>query len=70
MRTFEVIKGYINSTTTRKGLVVTGVLARGGNEIGERVSNEEMATLNIRHHEVCPTWNYAIRPRENATCWS
>lgn len=65
LRTFEALMGYITSTTTRTGLVVSGVLRRGSNEKGERVSDEEMATLNIRHHEVCPNWNYTLRPREN-----
>jgi hypothetical protein len=66
LRTFETLMGYINSTTTSKGLVVTGVLARGGNETGERVSGDEWATLRIQHHKVCPLWNYTIRPRKDA----
>lgn len=69
LRTFDTLVGYIDSTTTRKGLVVTGVLASGGNETGERVSDEEFAKLNIRHHDVCPAWNYTLRPRENAARW-
>lgn len=63
---FKTLMGYIDSTTTRKGLVVNGVLARGGYETGERVSEDEWATLKIEHHEVCPDWNYTIRPRKNA----
>lgn len=70
LRDFATIMGYINGTTTRKGLVVTGVLARGGNETGERVSNEEWETLRIKHHKVCPNWNYTIRPRKEAPVWS
>lgn len=42
LRTFETAVGYINGTTTQTGLQVTGVLKRGGNETGERVSNAEL----------------------------
>ena len=32
----------------------------------QKVSDTEMATLNLERHEVCPTWNYTIRPRSGA----
>jgi len=32
-------------------------------EKGVKVPDEEMATLNIEYHAVCPQWNYTIRPR-------
>lgn len=66
LHSFEALMGYINSTATRKGLVVTGVLARGGNETGERVSPDEWATMRVRHHAISPAWNYTIRPRKKA----
>lgn len=54
---------YIEGTVTRTGLRVKAILKRGGNELGERVSNEEMRALRIEPHVVCPAWNYTIRPR-------
>src|SRR3954468_13124609 len=30
---------------------------------GRRVSDAEMKTLELERHEVCPAWNYTIRPR-------
>jgi hypothetical protein len=39
------------------------VLKRGGNELGEHVSNEEMQELWIERRTVCPAWNYTIHPR-------
>jgi hypothetical protein len=39
------------------------VLKRGGNELGERVSNDEMEALSIQPHAVCPAWNYTIHTR-------
>ncbi len=52
LRTFETIVRYIAGTVTTAGLHVTAALKRGGNDTGERVSNE-----------VCPTWNYTLAPR-------
>lgn len=38
-------------------LTVTAVLKRGGNELGERVTNDEMQRLKLTPHRVCPQWN-------------
>jgi hypothetical protein len=54
---------YLERTITRTGLRVTAVLKHGGNELGERVPNEEMCALRIEPHAVCPTWNYTNSPR-------
>ena len=45
------------------GVRVKADLNRGGNELGERVSNEEMRALRVQPHAVCPAWNYTISPR-------
>jgi hypothetical protein len=63
LRTFETIMRYITGTVTAAGLRVTGILKRGGNETGERVSNHEMRRLRLMPHAVCPAWNYTIAPR-------
>lgn len=63
LRRFESLVRYIADTTTRTGLTVTGVLKRGGNETGERVSDAEMRHLQITPHPVCPQWNYTLRPQ-------
>jgi Rhodopirellula transposase. len=62
LRSFELMVDYIAGTTTRSGLTVTGVLKRGGNETGERVTDEEMKRLRIKPHPVCPQWNYTLQP--------
>ncbi|RLC79018.1 MAG: hypothetical protein DRJ03_24235 [Chloroflexi bacterium] len=33
--------------------------------IGVKVTDKEMEALNIEFHNVCPQWNYTIRPRSN-----
>jgi hypothetical protein len=53
----------IEGTVTRTGLRVKAILKRGGNELGERVSNDEMRALRVEPHAVCPAWNYTISPR-------
>lgn len=65
LRSFDTVIRYIDGTETRNGLRVKAVLKRGGNETGERVSDEEMKELWIEPHAVCPAWNYTIRPRPN-----
>ncbi|QTQ33875.1 Putative transposase, Rhodopirellula-type [Aromatoleum bremense] len=63
LRSFEMLTSYIAATSTRTGLTVTGVLKRGGNELGERVTDDEMKRLRLTRHSVCPQWNYTLRPR-------
>lgn len=62
LRSFNLMCRYIRGTTTATGLTVTVDLQRGGNELGEHVSDKEMAQLRLRHHSVCPQWNYTLRP--------
>ncbi|MGI0014741.1 MAG: ISAzo13 family transposase [Nitrososphaera sp.] len=63
LRTFETMLGYIRHTVTTTGLRVKAFLFDGLYEIGKRVSDAEMKTLNLEHHPVCSNWNYTIRPR-------
>jgi hypothetical protein len=36
-------------------------------EKGIKVSKETMQLMNIQFVEVCPRWNYTIRPRQACT---
>lgn len=45
LRSFEIMTRYIEGTETATGLRVKAVLKRGGNEIGERVPDEQMRRL-------------------------
>jgi hypothetical protein len=62
LRSFETVCRYIAGTVTATGLRVTACLKRGGNETGERVSDDVMRHLRLRPHAVCPTWNYTLSP--------
>jgi hypothetical protein len=59
---FDTVIKYIEGTETATGLKVRVDLKRGGNETGERVSNEKMRSLKIEPHEICPAWSYTIQP--------
>ena len=67
LRTFDTVVRYIAGTVTATGLRVTACLKRGGNETGERVSDDEMRRLHLTPHTVCPAWNYTLSPR---TLWA
>jgi hypothetical protein len=57
-----VVVELIAATTTKTGLTVRCVLDEKLYEKGVKVSDEEMALLNIRRANFHPEWNYAILP--------
>jgi hypothetical protein len=63
LATWDVMLGYLRGTTTETGLTVRAALHDATYQTGESVSDAEMATLNLTRHDVCPTWNYTLRPR-------
>ncbi len=67
LRTWETMLGYIRGTATSTGLQVRTYLDAELYPTGERVSDAEMAGLNLERHAICPTWNYTIRPRPGAS---
>ena len=67
LATWEAMLGYLQGTTTRTGLTVRAALHDGVYQTGESVSDAVMTTLNLTRHDVCPTWNYTLRPRSTST---
>lgn len=63
LRSFELVLHYIRDTKTQTGLKVRAHLVSETYCTGVKVAQVEMQLLNIEHHEVCPQWNYTIRPR-------
>jgi hypothetical protein len=63
LRTWDMVLEQVRATTTRGGLQVAAYLVPSSYPTGVTVSDEEMATLNVHPHAVCPTWNYTIYPR-------
>jgi Rhodopirellula transposase DDE domain len=62
LRCFDTLVRYIRGTTTDTGLQVCAELRRGSYETGEPVSDEAMRRRRLRHHAICPAWNYTLRP--------
>ena len=58
-----VILSLIGSTKTSTGLTVSCDIDRNSYPRGIKVSNEEMAALNIERHDFHGEWNYTIRPQ-------
>jgi len=46
------------------GLSVKAVLDEGIYPKGQKVTWKDVDALNLTPHEVCPEWNYTIRPSE------
>ena len=59
---YEAIVQLIASTTTRTGLNVKCGIDPNQYPSGIKVSDEEMATINIRPHEFHGQWNDTIAP--------
>jgi len=63
LRSFDLVLDYISDTKTQTGLSVQAHLVTAQYPIGVKVSDQVMQSLSIQTHEVCPQWNYTIRPR-------
>jgi len=63
LRDYETIARLIAGTTTAKGLAVVCRLDRRKYPVGKKVSNEEMAEINLVPDKFHGEWNYRIQPR-------
>jgi hypothetical protein len=64
LRDYETIVGLIACTTTAKGLRVTCRLDRRKYPAGRKISDNEMAQINITPLGFHGEWNYTIHPHE------
>jgi transposase len=64
LRSLAIMLGYIRGTTTTTGLTVKAVLDEGIYPKGQKISWKDVDALNLTPHEVCPEWNYTIRPSQ------
>jgi uncharacterized protein (DUF2267 family) len=60
----QVIIQLIGATTTNTGLTVTCDIDQSLYPKGIKVTDAEMATLNIHRHTFQGDWNYTISPRQ------
>jgi hypothetical protein len=60
----EVVVSLISSTFTAKGFRVVCVADERVYKLGQKVSDDELAVLNISRDEFLGDWNYKISPKE------
>lgn len=59
---FETIKNYISTTTTKTGLSVKAYIDSREYAKGTKITDAQMRQLNIQASETLPRWNYTIAP--------
>ncbi len=69
LRSFDLVLHYIRDTKTQTGLKVRAHLVTASYCTGVKLAQAEMQLLNIEQHDVCPQWNYTIRPRPSQGCF-
>jgi Rhodopirellula transposase DDE domain len=62
LETYERMLHLIEGTITEQGLVVHGALTNQKYATKIKISDEQMAGLNLASHTVFPQWNYTIKP--------
>ena len=60
----ETVISLISNTTTKKGLVITCQLDERTYETGRKITDNELAALNITPCETLGNWNYIVRPQK------
>jgi len=63
LRSLNIMLNLIRGTTTEAGLKVQAAVIRRIYPTKVKVSEQDMATLNIHKRPICPHWNYIIKPR-------
>jgi hypothetical protein len=63
LKTLGIMLGYIRGTTTQTGLTVKACLDEGVYRKGQKWTRQDMELLALEAHDVCPAWNYTLRPR-------
>jgi hypothetical protein len=62
LTSYQTIVNLISATSTKTGLNVECALDDNDYEIGLKVTDEEMASVNLFRHRWHGDWNYTIRP--------
>jgi hypothetical protein len=65
LRDYETVVGLIACTTTAKGLKVTCRLDRRKYTLGQKITPQQMARINLKPARFHGEWNYVIRPRRS-----
>ena len=63
LTSYELVANLIASTTTAAGLRVEASLDQASYPTGVRVSDAELANVNLIRHELHGEWNYTVSPQ-------
>lgn len=63
LRSLNQMMAWIRGTKTQTGLTVKAAQLKGTYPTKVKVSDEQMAALNLVPRKICPQWNYVISPR-------
>ena len=63
LRSLNRLTALIRGTTTQTGLVVKASQLKGHHPIKVKVSDAEIATLNLTRRKIYPKWNYVLCSR-------
>jgi hypothetical protein len=63
---YEAVVNLIGGTITKSGLRVKAMLDRSTYATGEKISDEEMQTLQLKPHAFHGDWNYTLEPHRAA----
>lgn len=67
LTSFDRLLEGIRHTTTESGLQVYAQLVTDIYHKGIKISDVQMAQLNLQRHRLCPQWNYTIYPRRSVS---
>ena len=62
LTSYDILLDGLRSTKTETGLRVQATLFDATYQKGLSVTDAEMNLLIIQKHDICPNWNYTIRP--------
>jgi transposase len=64
LTSFEVVLELLSHTTTKEGVTVTAIKDSNAYPTGLKISDEELAALNLSRDSFHGEWNYTIKPQE------
>ncbi len=62
LSTYAKMLHFLETTTTEQGLVVLARLTQTHYPKSIKISDAQMAALNLTHHQTLPEWNYTLKP--------
>lgn len=65
LRSLAAMTALIRGTTTETGLKVEAALMKGHYPTKVKVSDAQLAQIQLSPRKICPQWNYVIHPRQS-----